>query len=174
MVFDINKKIPLNMGKYDLRRQNIKLKSELGEIIAKHRIPYLHLIREHKKDYLNQKFPFGELPKDVREFLIKNWYSLDAFRFKSNNYQFTNLELFEVKVRSYYPNLRKEAYIIDMTSNELNLYKIARKKGFDVFVIEIWLYDDWRYDIKIKNFDKADIKLAEGSKKFLSNIQKTS
>jgi len=169
MVFDINKKIPLNMGKYDLRRQNINLKSEVGEIIAKHRIPYLHLIRERKQDYLDKKFPFGYLPEKVKKFLMKNWFSIDSFRFRSKDYKFENLELFEIKLRSYYPNLKKEAYIVDVTKNELKIYKEARKRGFDVFVVVIWLYDDWRYDIKINNFSSMPLKIAEGSKRFLEN-----
>ena len=173
MVFDASKKIPLNRGKYDLRREkNIRLKSELGEIIAKSKIPYLHLIREHKKDYLEQKFPFGFIPDNVRLFLKKNWFSLDAFRFKTPELRFSNLQLFEIKLRSYFPNLRKEAYIIDMTPNELEIYKKARIMGFEVFVVTIWLYDDWRYDFLIKSFDSSKIKIVEGSKRFLEQIKK--
>ncbi|MFH2028827.1 MAG: hypothetical protein ABIJ08_06825 [Nanoarchaeota archaeon] len=170
MTFDIRKKVPLNKGKYDLRRQDIKLKSELGEIITKHKIAYLHLRREHKKDYLGQVFPFGKLPNNVKSFLEKNWFSIDAFRFKSRNFKFLNLQLFEIKLRSYYPNLRKEGYIIDMTKKELSIYKMARTLGFEVYVVTIWLYDDWKYDLKLNNFDNAKIKIAEGSKKFLKNI----
>jgi len=172
MVFDINKKIPLNKGTYDLRRQNIRLKSDLGEIIAKHRIPYLHLIRERKQDFLDRKFPFGDLPKNAKNFLKKNWFSIDSFRFKSNDYKFSNLELFEIKLRSYYPNLRREAYIIDMTSNEVKIYKEAIKNGFDVFVVTIWLYDDWKYDVVIKNFNSTKLKIIEGSNAFLKQIKR--
>ncbi len=171
MVFDITKKIPLNMGKYDLRRQNIKLKSEIGEIIAKNRIPYLHLRREHRRDYLDQNFPFGYLPSKPKQFLKENWFSIDAFRFKSTNHNFVNLELFEIKLRSYYPNLRREAYIPDMTSRELAIYKKAVKEGFEVFIAVIWLYDDWRYDVSIENFKSAAIKIIEGSESFLKRIK---
>ena len=172
MVFDINKKLPLNMGEYDLRRQDIKLKSEAGEVIAKHRIPYLHLRREHKKDYLDQEFPFGCIPERAKSFLKDNWFSIDAFRFRSENYRFSNLELFEIKLKSYYPNLRREAYMIDMTKKELGLYKGAIKEGFDVFVVVIWLYDDWRYDVSIKDLNSVDIKIGDGSERFLKGLRK--
>lgn len=172
MAFDHSKKIHLDMGKYDLRRQNIKLKSEIGEVIAKYRVPFLHLRREYKKDYLDQRFPFGFLPEKVRGFLKDNWFSIDAFKFKSENYKFVNLELFEIKLRSYYPNLRREACIIDMTNKELQLYKKAREKGFEVFIVVIWLYDDWRYDVSIKNFDSSEIKIEEGSKRFLKRFKR--
>ena len=172
MVFDINKKIPLNMGKYDLRRQNIKIKSEVGEVIAKYRIPYLHLRREYKKDYLDQQFPFGYLSEEIKHFLKEKWFSIDAFRFKSENYKLINLQLFEIKARSYYPNLRKEAYIVDVTSKELGIYKKAIKNGFEVFIVIIWFYDDWRYDVLIKNFNSAEIKIGEGSKRFLNKLEK--
>jgi len=172
MVFDINKKIPLNMGEYDLRRQNIKIKSEVGEVIAKHRVPYLHLRREYKQDYLDQRFPFGFIPLSVKEFIKKYWFSIDAFRFVSENYQFSNIEFYEIKVRNYYPNLRKEAYIPDMTKRELDIYEKAIKAGFIVKVIIIWFYDDWRYDIVIKDFNPRDFKIAEGSKAFLYKMKK--
>jgi|GEM_PF-2036367 len=170
MVFDIKKKIPLNMGKFDLTRQDVHLKAELGEIIAKHKISYLHLKREYKPDYLEKDFPFGKLPDKIKDFLKENWFSIDSFRFRIKNKKEINLELFEIKLRSYYPNLRREAYIIDMTSNELEIYKKAIKMGFNVFVVVVWLYDDWRYDLSIKSLKDSEIKIAEGSKEFLNRL----
>jgi len=172
MVFDINKKIPLNMGKFDLRRQNHVIKGEIGEIILKNKIPYLYRTKEIKpRDILDYKFPFGKIPLAVREFLTENWYTLDLFRFLSENYKFKNVELYEIKVRNYYPNLRREAYIPDITCNELKAYKTALKLGFIVKSAIIWFYDDWRYDLVIKYFNPKDFKIHDGSKKFINFLK---
>jgi len=175
MVFDINKKIPLNKGKCDLRRQNHVMKGEIGEIIIKNKIPYLHRTKELKpRDILDYNFPFGKLPLTIKRFLTKHWHTLDLFRFVSENYKFKNLELYEVKVRNYYPNLRKEAYIPDITRNELKVYKTALKLGFVVKSATIWFYDDWRYDITIKDFNPKDFKIHDGSKSFLNFLKNSS
>jgi len=175
MVFDINKKIPLNKGKFDLRRQDYTVKGEIGEIIIKNKIPYLRRTREIRpSDILDYNFPFGDLPSKVKEFLRKNWHTIDLFRFSCKDSKFHNLELYEVKVRNYYPNLRREAYIPDITHNELKVYKTALKLGFLVKSATIWFYDDWRYDIFIKDFNPKDFKIHDGSKRFLNFLKNSS
>lgn len=172
IMFITKRKMP--RGKYDLRRQDFSIKGKIGEIIIQGKIPHCHRTRETScKRFLNYQFPFGKIPLKYKIFLEINWNSIDLLRIISKDMRFCYIELIEVKTRNYYPNLKKQCYIPDMTTNQFNVYKAAQKLGFVVKSATIWFYDDWRYDLIFDDFNPQNFKVHDGSKRYIEkNIEK--
>ena len=125
---------------------NTNLKGEIGEVIAKHHLKdaistreYWHTIVDKQKISLNQK-----------EFLKDNWKSFDLINLKS-------LEIFEVKTRKFFnKKLKGIKNKIVITPNFSKLCNKSKDLGFVIRIIEITLFDDWKYGVNIKDFDNND------------------
>ena len=141
---------------YNLKEKTGTYKGLIGECLFKLTRHYLILTRYFNKNkYLTV---LGDkLSKEEKEFIDKNWFSLDAIEF---DYQQTprKVVLFEIKTlnKQYNPNT---FWLPKISSSEYNIYKEALTLGFDVMVAFVNLLDDWNYSVEIKNFDDVQFSI---------------
>lgn len=86
-------------------------------------------------------------------FLQQNWFSIDAIDliFVDGKKQ---IILYEIKTRNKY---RKELYFKPkMTLETHNVYNQAKSLDFSTKIATVWLYDNWDYDVEIKDFNERD------------------
>jgi len=140
---------------FNLKKQSNNLKGEIGEVIAKRKIKYVFRTKELHPEFLEKDiFPFNEMSKEIRGFLKEYWYTIDLFRTLKDREGNLNLELFEVKIINYYSRfLRTFHKIPKITSSSLDVYKKAIARGFKVKLVKIIFFDNWRYNVIIKDFD---------------------
>jgi len=104
-----------------------------------------------KEKYL--KIFENRLSEKEKNFIIKNWFSIDAVEFDYTKKP-RKVVLFEIKTSNKYidpkPNWGQK-----MTLATRNMYNEALNIGFDVKVATVWLHDNWNYDIEIVDFNQA-------------------
>lgn len=122
------------------------LKGEIGEIIAKYQLKKAFSTKQFYHSILN-KF---NLMEEHYQFLKDNWKSFDFVDPSS-------LTIYEIKTRKYFKGkLSGIKNKIVITPNFNKLCEEAHSLGFLVKVVDITLFDDWKYGIKIKDFNKED------------------
>jgi len=154
-----------NTIRFNLKKEKGIIKADIGESIVKNKIGFVHRTRELPHSWLD-KTSF-EIPEQIRNFLIKNWNTLDLFKFIMENDKVTNLELYEVKTRAYYDEKwekenRMRFHKPTITNNALNTYVEALNLGFRVKVAEVRLLDDWDYELFLSNFDSKQFQISDG------------
>lgn len=147
------------MNRYCLKDLGNNIQGEIGEVLASRIIPYAHRVKGKDIEFLNQKFYF-EIPTEVKQFLIKNWLSLDLFKFivDENTKKFVNLELIEVKTKSH-PFQTKHYNKRNITKNTFEIYKIADKLNFITTLAEIKFHSSWEFTITTKPLFKSKFSL---------------
>jgi len=97
-----------------------------------------------------------KLLKEERNFLDKNWFSIDAIEFDYTKNP-RKIVLFEIKTLNdfYYSKLNGINGIPKFTRATIEMYKEALKVGFDVKVAIVWLKENWNYDVEIIDFCKC-------------------
>ena len=96
---------------------------------------------------------FGErLSESQRNFIFKNWYSLDVVRIPRPGDQAC---IYEVKTRNRYKRMEPH-WINKFSARTTILYKEATSLGIQVFVTTVWMEDDWNYSIEIKPFSESE------------------
>jgi len=156
----INKNKILN-----LRKERGTLKGDIGELIVKNKIPYCHRTREMSPDYLNRiKF---RIPANIKDYLKRNWYTIDLFSFIVENDEINALNVYEVKMRNFYSDESKKKFPRPkITSNSLEAYEEALKLGIKVTYIEIILFDNWEYYLFSKEFNPSDFTISNGTPEY--------
>ena len=137
---------------FNLKRGGGSFKRIIGECMFKLTNERVVITKFFRKD---KYFPiFGKhFTPEQKEFLQNNWYSIDAIDILFSNGQ-KEVILYEVKTRNKY---NKELYFKPkMTLETHNLYNSAKSLNFSVKIVTVWLYDNWEYDLEIKDFDEKD------------------
>src|SRR3989338_5201961 len=123
---------------YNLKKFGGSFKGLIGECMFKLTREHAFLVRFHNKNKFLEVWN-RILTSDQKEFIYKNWYSLDAIEVVNNQ-----VILYEIKTRNSY---RKPLYFQPkMTLQTHNLYLEAKRLGFIIKLVTIWLFDDWNYD----------------------------
>tara|TARA_Y100000034_G_scaffold136768_1_gene215578 strand:+ start:15177 stop:15629 length:453 start_codon:yes stop_codon:yes gene_type:complete len=138
---------------YNLREGKGTFKGLIGECMFKLTRKNLILTRFFGKNKFFKIFS-TKISYLEREFLYKNWFSIDAIEFDYSQKP-RKIVLFEIKTQNYYRN-RKFNWKPKMTLATHNIYKEALRLEFDVKMVIIELYDAWDYDAKIKDFNESD------------------
>jgi len=150
---------------YNLKRGRGTYKGLIGECLFKLTRRYLIVTNFfNKKKYMRI---FGEkLNLEERNFLDKNWFSIDAIEFDYSKSP-RKVVLFEIKTLNdfYYVKLNGLNRIPTLTKNTSEMYREALEKGFDVKVAIIWLKENWDYDVEIIDFNKCKF-FIDKSKKY--------
>ena len=135
---------------YNLKKGKGTYKGLIGECLFKLTRKYLVNTKFFNKDkYLKI---FGDkFSKQERDFINKNWFSIDAIGFDYSKYP-RKVVLFEIKTMNKLLSPRYN-WLPKMTLVTHNMYKEAFNMGFDVKVATVFLCDDWDYEVEIKNFD---------------------
>jgi len=157
---------------YNLKKQGSALKGEVAEVIVKNRVNYAHRPREISPSFLDElKF---DIPKKVKSYLKKYWYTVDIFSFKldKQSKEFMNLEVYEVKSRNMYdPSFKKRFFKPPITRNSLKAYKEAIKLGFIVKYVEVIFLDSWDYYIFFKDFNPEYFVVHDGGNPQFSKVK---
>lgn len=135
---------------YNLRKVGGSFKGIIGECMFKATRKYAIVTRFFGKTKFMTVFGkyFDSLQK---EFLLKNWYSLDVVEIDYNSSS-KRLIVYEVKTMNKYEsgfNFKPK-----MTLETSKMYNSAKEMGFIVKLVIVHLYDNWDYDIEIKEFDE--------------------
>jgi len=137
---------------YNLKKGKGTYKGLIGECLFKLTRRYLVLTKFFNKNKYLKIFE-DKLSEQERNFINKNWFSIDAIDFDYTKKP-RKIVLYEIKTRNKQPN-PKPHWVEKMTLATHNMYNEALKLGFEVKIANVWLYDDWNYDIEIKNFNEA-------------------
>ena len=133
---------------YNLKKFGGSFKGLIGECMFKLTREHAFLVRFHNKNKFLEVWN-RILTSDQKEFIYKNWYSLDAIEVVNNQ-----VILYEIKTRNSY---RKPLYFKPkMTLQTHNLYLEAKRLGFIIKLVTIWLFDDWNYDVEISDLNEKD------------------
>lgn len=140
---------------YNLKKGKGTYKGIIGECLFKLTRRYLIITKFFNKS--KYFFLFGsKLSENEKEFLSKNWFSIDGIEFDYSKYP-RKVVLFEIKTLNdcYINSLKGINRIPKFTSATYEMYTEAMTKGFDVKVAIVWLKDNWQYDVEIVDFDKC-------------------
>ena len=155
---------------FNLKDEGSNLKGEVAEVIAKNKIKNCFRTKEVSKEIID-KLGFKIKP-EIKEFLEKYWYSLDLFRFVLNEKEIAvNLELFEVKSQNFYSKkLKRVYYLLNLTKKTSEIYKEAKEKGFIVKLVKVIFFYNWKYCVRIKDFELEDFVINDGSESFIKKF----
>lgn len=122
---------------------NANLKGEIGEAIAQHHFNTALRTKQYHHNVLKR----FNLTLEQSNFLIQNWTSFDLIDLET-------LTIYEVKTRKFFNRkLRGLKNRIVITPNFGELCEKAKVLGFEIKLIEITLFDNWKYGLLIKDFD---------------------
>lgn len=65
-----------------------------------------------------------------------------------------NLPIYEIKTRNAYKN--KVPYRTKITRATMVVYNKAKSSGFDVKLVVVWLYKNWKLRVTVKDFSITD------------------
>ncbi len=155
--------------KFNLKKERGSIKGDIGEVLVKNKLLYLHRTRELSPTWLETRI--YKIPQKIKEFLLKHWYTIDLFKFINENNVVKTLELYEVKVRGYYnkrweDSNRWKFYKSTISTNALKAYKEAQEIGFNVKIAEVRLYDDWECEILYYDFKPEEFYISDGNSKY--------
>ena len=89
---------------------------------------------------------------EQESFLRKHWFSIDAI--EVNGISNKAVIIYEIKTRNKYS---KGLYFKPkMTENTSTIYSNAKSLRIEVQMVTVWLYQNWEYDVEIKEFDLDD------------------
>ncbi|MBD3313849.1 hypothetical protein GF345_05390 [Candidatus Woesearchaeota archaeon] len=133
----------------NLKKSHPNLKGRLGETIAQFHIK--HSFKPTDDLILEKMTKKWNIDKEKLEFIKSNKWTLDLIKFDLEDNP-NSIIIYEVKLINYpqHPDYPKA---LKITSNELNVLKSAKKKGIDVKVVKIMLFDNWEYNLKIYDFE---------------------
>ncbi len=97
------------------------------------------------------KRKFFEIYKDYiddskMQFLMRNWYSIDGVKYDKGQ-----VTIYKIKTRNAYKN--KVPYKTKITRATVSIYSEAKKLGFDVKLVIVWLYRNWKFKVSVKDFN---------------------
>lgn len=140
---------------YNLKKVSGSYKGWIGECLFKVTRKYVILTRFFSKNKYFKIFE-DKLTNDEKQFLDKNWFSIDALEFDYTKLP-RRLVLYEVKTLNDYFNSKLNGLnrIPKITLNSYKMYTEALVRGFDVKVVFVWLRNSWNYDIEIFDFNKC-------------------
>lgn len=84
------------------------------------------------------------ISEQQREFLGRNWYSIDAI-------SWDGVQVIEVKTRNRYNVILP--YKPKASLKSLQILLEAVNMGFKVFVATVWLEENWNYTLEVEPFD---------------------
>lgn len=139
---------------HNLKRGKGTYKGLVGECLFKLTRKYLIVTKFFNKNKYFDIFS-NKLSKEEKDFLDKNWFSIDAIEFDYLKKP-RKIVLFEIKTFNDYGDytIRESNWLPKMTLATSDIYKEALRKGFDVKVAIVWLKENWDYDVEIVDFDK--------------------
>ena len=134
---------------FNLKKCDPNLKGELGEVIARFHLKYA--FKPSDETVFEKMIKRRKIDKEKLKFLESNRWTIDLIKLDLNQDCLKNIIIYEVKLINYpqHPDYPKA---LKITSNEINVLKTAQKMGFDVKIIKILLFDNWRYDIRVHDF----------------------
>ena len=137
---------------YNLKNGKGTFKGLIGECMLKLTRRNLILTRFFNRTKFFQLFN-RNLTTIHKEFLFKNWYSIDALEWDYTG-KSKKLILFEIKTENQKFNVKRSWRRPKMTLATHDMYNHALSLGFDVQVATVKLLDDWNYDIQLSDFSK--------------------
>ncbi|MEK6816976.1 MAG: hypothetical protein AABY09_05155 [Nanoarchaeota archaeon] len=130
----------------NLKRDGGTFKGIIGEYLFKCYNKKAILTRFYSKNKF--QLQFTSLNKSKFNFLMENWYSIDALEFDKGN-----IILYEVKTRNKYE--KELEFKPKMTFSTHNMYNEAKKNGFIVKMANVWLHDNWDYDVVVEELNES-------------------
>lgn len=128
---------------YNLKSSGGTFKGLAGECMFQISRDNCFMTRFYPLEFILRKYD-DRLTCEQKEFLRKNWLSIDAIEFQEDN-----ICLYEIKTRnSEYVN----KYRLVITKNTLNILKNAEEIGFKVKLAKVLLHNNWNYEVKIEDF----------------------
>lgn len=136
---------------YNLKENNGTFKGIIGECLFKDTNENVILTKFFNKNKFINLFQ-KQINAEKLNFLINNWYSIDALELDKVN---RIIILYEIKTKNKYNN-KLDLYKPKMTLATHKLYNKAKELGFSVKLAIVLLLKDWNYEIKIENFDSIN------------------
>lgn len=133
---------------FNLKKANGTYKGLVGECMFKMSRKYAVINKYWNREKYFLKFAKYLIEKQI-EFLIKNWYSLDAIEIMFSEDQ-KLVVLYEIKTKNAYS--KELGFKPKITMSTVNLYKKAESLGFCVKIANVIFLDDWNYEIKMVDF----------------------
>lgn len=141
---------------YILKRNNFI--GELGEMCFTQCVSYAHRTRGKDLLFLD-KVPFS-VPEQIKAFLKKYWYTLDAFRFAPTEQHF--LEIFEVKTTHLPFSTSSSSRMYGLTGRQIQAFKEAAQLGIKITEVRVQLLPNWRIQIETRPFSFDNFFFSEG------------
>ena len=137
---------------FDLKRGGGSFKGIIGECMFKLTNKNVVITKFFNKNKYMAVFRRHFTPIQ-QEFLFENWHSLDAIDiiFETG---IKRIILYEIKTRNKYE--QELHHKPKMTLETHHLYNQAKELGFITKIATVWLLNDWKYDLEIKDFDEKD------------------
>ncbi len=134
---------------YNLKSRNGTFKGMIGECMFKLTRRYFILCKFFNlKKYLSlfeNRFSTEQI-----NFLKENWFSLDGIEF---DYSLGKPQAVLTEIKTMNEQINPKAnWMPSMSYSSYTIYKKALELGFSVKMAIVWLYDNWDYDIEIKDF----------------------
>lgn len=92
---------------------------------------------------------------EQKEFLRNNWYSIDGIEIKFLEGK-RRIILYEVKTKNAYYAGKEKWEPIKITTNTYYMYLKSRDLGFEPKLALVWILKDWKFDVKIKEFESVN------------------
>lgn len=149
---------------YNLKRGKGTYKGLIGECLFKltnEKVIITKFFNKNKFFYIFEK----RLSLDEKNFLDKNWYSIDAIEIDYSQKP-QKIILYEIKTLNdfYYEKLNGLNRIPLFTEYTSKMYKEAINNGFIVKIAIIWLKDNWDYVVELEDFSKANYQISKPRK----------
>jgi len=135
---------------YDVRRFNGTFKGLIAECMFKltnERCVLTRFFNRNKYAKIFEKY----YSQDQINFLMNNWYSIDALEIKFVEKK-TQFLLYEIKAKNAYAG----KWPHKMTSSTVEMYKNAIALGFESKLVTVWFHDNWKFDVQIEDIEKAN------------------
>lgn len=145
-------------------KSNQNLSGEIGEIIAKHHILKSVKTSETYVEAFIQKYDYT-LKSEEKDFLKNHWKNIDLVRINHKQ----ELEIFEIKSKKYFYGKLKLPFLFHkdkITKYSLEAYQKAKDLGIKTYLVQITLFENWRYGLLIKDFNFKNIWIDKRDKLF--------
>jgi len=133
---------------HNLKKFNGTYKGMIGECMFKLTRDKTILMKcFNKNKYLTIFSKHFTIPQ--KEFIQRNWHSLDAIEISYNKGK--EIKLFEIKTKNEYR--KKLGFKLKITQSTANLYEYAKKIWFKVIVATVHMHNNWNYSITLTDFN---------------------
>ena len=145
---------------FDLLSIGGTLKGNVGEVIYTHHNRLAHRGRFDGHEWFD-RVPYV-IPSYLRDFLLKYWWTIDAFEFVIEKDVAVNIIFYEIKTCIFLNSKKKPL----LTYNSLKFYRLCQHNAFKVKTVKVVFHTNWKYEMIISDFCENHFEIRSGNPRF--------